>query len=193
MIEEVIYYYILFFLYTIYKVVSEDLKKAASVPEKVVPESTKKLYTELKKYFDSLNAQKTIKNDISENPPIPSPMKLFYKSMYTLNIPIETVINFNLFKVKESEDFKNFMKSLRSNKLLLIKDAPPSRQGVPMLIDSVPMLIDSTVGIPLQTMDLNSTDRSPMRRSITKKYPVPTADYLKTEVARKSRGLGFFY
>ena len=110
--------------------------------------------------------------------------------MYTLNIPIETVINSNLFQVKDSEDFKNFMKSLRSNKLLLIKDAPPSRQ-------SVPMLIDSTVGIPLKIMDLNSTDnstdRSPMRRSITKKYPVPTADYLKTEVARKSRGLGFFY
>jgi hypothetical protein len=188
MIEQVIYY-IVYFLFTIYKVVSEDIKKAASVPAKVVPESTKELYSELKKYFDSLNAQKTIKNDILENPPIPSPMKLFYKSMYTLNIPIETVINSNLFKIKDSEDFKNFMKSLRSNKFLLIKDAPPSQQSVPM---SVPILIDSTVGIPLKIMDLNSTDRSPMRRSITKKYPVPTADYLKTEVARKSRGLGFF-
>jgi hypothetical protein len=186
MIEEVIYYIVVYFLFTIYKVVSEDIKKAASVPGKVVLESTKELYSELKKYFDSLNAQKTIKNDILENSPIPSPMKLFYKSMYTLNIPIETVINSNLFKVKDSEDFKNFMKSLRSNKFLLIKDAPPSRQ-------SVPMLIDSTVGIPLKIMDLNSTDRSPTRRSITKKYPVPTPDYLKTEVARKSRGLGFFY
>jgi len=172
-------YFIIYILYSFYKTIFQDIQKTIEIPGKVISKSTLDIYDELKRYFEVLNMKKLLKNDGSiELPSIPSPFPLLYKTLYTLQIPIERIINSNLFGIKDSLDFKNFMNSLRSNTLLL-KDKMNDNVQEEILTFNVEPFLDDQENIPV------------VQRKVKKRFPTVQTPYLDSPSKRLSRGFGF--
>lgn len=183
-IFQYINYIVLYILISFYQSISKEIQISKEIPERVVDKSTRDLYKELKKYFDTLNRRKLLENNPSESTyesiHFPSPMPLFYKTMFTLKIPIQNVVNSNLFGIKDTLEFKKFMESLRKNNTLLLKDVEVNKTR-----DVIARLMEDKENMSPIFM---SPKLSPIVS--TKKWPTVKTGF-NTPLLKLSRGLGF--